>query len=67
MYHMMIVTGSAMMYRMRLVKLQSRKKLPMKPATNDSELSATAQVGSENGKPSSSEPSEFRSPFQSHC
>lgn len=33
--HIAIVAGNAIMYRIRLVKLQSRKKLPTKPVARD--------------------------------
>jgi hypothetical protein len=39
-YHDIIVIGNATIYRIRLVKLRSRKILPATPQANETDLSA---------------------------
>lgn len=39
-YHDIIVIGNATIYRIRLVKLRSRKILPAMPQANETDLSA---------------------------
>lgn len=53
-YQKIMLAGSAMMYRTRLVKLKSKKIFPTNPQTRDATLSQYAHLGSLNGLPSNS-------------
>ena len=65
--HMTIDSGRAMIYRTRFVKLQSRKKLPMKPTMRETTLSQKHQRGSWKDTASICVPSELDCPSHKHC